>query len=372
MSLDGLGIADLDLLLESLPEGERQLFDRLFRVSVAIGELNPPPEMTPWIEQLFGSVAAVRSQKIIKVTNLITLEETLFNRLRASRPIEYSQRLAVEAQVIDVHLTGDPLDTPLSSTPEDVFGRVHGKYCLTASNIAKYDGFHGIIIFPEHNPLNFTRERIIDYLDTGWKWAQRAHAHDPAAKYYFFLWNCLKRAGASLAHGHAQVTLSRDRHYGKIEALRRASVEYRQKHGTGYFDDIYRVHDALGLGVEKGGVRVMAYLTPTKEKEIVLVGEKLDRSFKERVFEVLACYRDRMFVTNFNLAVITPPLDDVEEDWSGHPVVARVVDRGDPTSTSCDIGTMELYAASVVSSDPFRVAQVLKESMQSGVPTVAT
>ncbi|MFQ5827298.1 MAG: hypothetical protein ACE5IA_08080, partial [Dehalococcoidia bacterium] len=227
--------------------------------------------------------------------------------------------------------------------------------------------FHGIIIFPDHNPLNFTRERIIDYLDTGWRWAQRAHKREPSAKYYLFLWNCLRRAGASLAHGHAQVTLSRDSHYAKIEALRRAALGYQKEYGANYFEDLYRLHDALGLGLERGGVRVMAYLTPTKEKEVMVVGKELDRSLKETLYEVLACYRDRLFVTNFNLALVTPPLDDAEEDWGGFPVVARMVDRGDPTNTSCDIGTMELYAASVVSSDPFQVARVLKESLLNGV-----
>jgi hypothetical protein len=364
---DGHGIADLDLILDSLPAEERGLFHRLFRVSVVIGELNPPREMHAWIEGQFGSVAAVRSQKIVKVTNRVTFEEALFNRLRASRPLEYSHRLAVESRVIDAHLIGDPLDTPEVSTPADVFGRVKGKYSITASNIAKYDGFHSIIIFPDHNPLNFTRERIIDYLDTGWKWAQRAHKQDPSAKYYLFLWNCLRRAGASLAHGHAQVTLSRDSHYAKIEALRQGALNYQKQYGSSYFEDLYRLHDVLGLGLEREGVRVMAYLTPTKEKEIMVVGKAFDLSLEERVYEVLACYRDRLFVTNFNLVLVTPPLGDVEEDWSGFPVVVRVVDRGDPTSTSCDIGTMELYAASVVSSDPFQVAQIVKESLLDGV-----
>jgi len=37
-----------------------------------------------------------------------------------------------------------------------------------------------------------------------------------------------------------------------------------------------------------------------------------------------------------------------------------VIDRGDPSNRTSDIGAMELYSAPVVSSDPFRVAHFLK------------
>jgi hypothetical protein len=41
----------------------------------------------------------------------------------------------------------------------------------------------------------------------------------------------------------------------------------------------------------------------------------------------------------------------------------RIVDRGDPTARTADIGAMELYAASVVSSDPFRLAAALDDAV---------
>ena len=39
----------------------------------------------------------------------------------------------------------------------------------------------------------------------------------------------------------------------------------------------------------------------------------------------------------------------------------RLVDRGDPTSPTADIGAMELYAQSVVAADPYDVKRVLSE-----------
>jgi hypothetical protein len=355
-------IVDLDILIEALPRKTKELSQRIFSVSTAEGQLKPPESMLPWIEQHFGSVDRVTEQKIIKVTNLVTYEGSIFNSLRALRPRQYEDRLRVEARLMD-RAKDDPLSKPLEDTPEDLFGRIKGKYCITASNIAKYDGLHGMIIFKDHNPLKFSKAEIIDYLDTGWKWAQKAHKLDPSAKYYFFLWNSLQKAGASLAHGHAQVVLSRRHHYAKIEALRHAALHYKAENGSDYFDDLYQVHFDLGLAMEKNGIRILAYLTPIKEKEIMLLSPGLNNSFKERLYEVLACFRDCMHVVSFNVGIAIPPLDSHTKGWEHFPVVARIVDRGYPWEVSSDFGTMELYAASIISSDPFQVARELKEAL---------
>jgi len=356
-------IADLDVLIEALPQKSKRIFHRIFSVTTTKGCLKPPETMLPWIEQHFGSVDRVTGQKIIKVTNLVTFEGAIFNSLRALRPRQYEDRIRVEARLLD-RAKDDPLSKPLEDTPEDPFGRIKGKYCITASNIAKYDGLHGIVIFKDYNPLKFSREEIIDYLDTGWKWAQKAHQFDPSAKYYFFLWNSLKKAGASLAHGHAQVVLSRDSHYAKIEGLRYTAQRYKAEHGSDYFNDLYQAHSDLGLAVEKDGIKIMAYLIPIKEKEVMLLAPSLNQSFKERLYEVLACFRDCMHVTAFNLGVATPPLNSLPESWKGFPVIARIVDRGYPWDGSSDFGTMELYAASIISSDPFQVVQELRKALK--------
>jgi hypothetical protein len=357
-------VTELDRMVESLPSEEKRLFHRLFHFNTAIGGLKPPDTMRGWIEERFGSVEAVTSQKIVKITNLVTLEGALFNGLRACRPIEFKERITVDHRIADASDNHDPLCHPEMSTPEDTFGRVEGKYCVTASNIAKYDGMHGLVIFHDYDPLSFTREKIIDYIDTGWAWAHEAHKLYPADKYYLFIWNCLQRAGSSLLHGHAQVTLSSDMHYAKIEALRRAALNYQSQYGSNYFEDLYRVHYSLGCAFEKEGIAVIAYLTPAKEKEVLLIAKECNLPLKERIYEALACFRDIMHVTAFNLVLIPPPLAETEENWEGFPVLVRLVDRGDPRVTTCDMGSMELYASSVISSDPWEVAWLLRESLQ--------
>jgi hypothetical protein len=348
--------------VKSLPGEERRLFQRLFYLGVVKGLLSAPETMNSWIERYFGSLERVSTQKIVKIINLITFEGALFNKLRADRPIGASDSVYMKDQTIDAS-SDDPLRHPLQGTPEDTFGRVEGKHCITASNIAKYDGLHGMVIFNEYNPLRFNKEEIVDYIDVGCQWAERAYAADPSARYFFFMWNCLWRAGASLEHGHAQVMLTHDMPYAKIERLRRSALRYQEEYGSNYFDDLYQVHLSLGCALEKEGTRVISHLTPIKDKEIILLAESLDLSMKERIYEVLECYRDKMGVRCFNLALSTLPLGEVEESWEGFPVIARLVDRGNPRGRASDIGTMELYASSVIASDPLEVARLLEESL---------
>ena len=242
-------ITNLEEIIDSLSAEEKRLFQRIYAVTTVVGELLPPQSMEPWVRQQFGSVDAVTRQKIVRVTNMVTYEGALFNRLRAFRPIE-----AIEKETIDVHLVNaskdDLFSYPEENTPKDLFGRVVGKHCITASNITKYDGLHGLVISNDFNPLNFSREQVIDYIDVAQEWAKRAQARQPEAKYFFFVWNCLWRAGASIYHGHAQVMLTSARHYAKIERLRRAALSYKQDYGSNYFGDLFQVHHSIGCAVE--------------------------------------------------------------------------------------------------------------------------
>ena len=358
-------IVQIEDILNTLGRDERARFDRLFQVGVTHGKLVPPEEMKEWITKQFGSLEPTLSQKIVRITNNVTLDSVLYNWLRSSRPM---WRAPVDLDVELDRLNGsDPLADPYHGTPEDTFGRVRGRFCVTASNIAKFDGHHGLVVFTERHPLRWTREHIHDYIDTAWEWAQLAHRSDPDAIYYLFIWNCLWRAGASLLHGHAQMMLGRDMHYGDVEKLRRAALHYQAQFRHNYFEDLFRAHRDVGAGFERpDGVRVLANLTPIKENEVLLVlphERRATSALKNAIHDTLVCYRDQLGVTSFNMAIYQPPLGHTEENWEGFPVIVRIVDRGDPSSRTADFGAMELYAASVVSSDPFKLAAALQTAM---------
>jgi hypothetical protein len=314
--------------------------------------------MQGWVARQFGSVEAITSQRVVRLTNNITGEESIFNNIRTLKPSDTREKTTVSIDSLDMGV--DRFADPLENTPEDTFGRIEGRHCVTASNIAKCDELHGLVIFKNSHPLNWGREEVADYIDTAWCWTQKAHSLHPLNRYFFFCWNCLWRSGASINHGHAQMTLSRGRAYSRIESLRKAALAYRHKYGANYFDDLFKVHRSLGLAFDRKGVRVTACLTPVKNSEITLMADRLDASFKESVYDVLALYRDRLGVKSFNLATATPPLDRTRENWQDFPVMAWLVDRGNLNYRSSDIGSLELFAASSVSSDPFKLANALR------------
>ena len=352
-------ITGLPHRIELLDPADRQRCERIFHVGAAQGQTVPPQAMQGWIEQHFGSLAAVRHQQIVRVTNRVTMEGALFNALRASRPVEAPGGCEDLNHAIAA-ATGGPFCHPERRTPSDTFGRIQGKASCTASNVAKYDGWHGVIIFDEHSPLRFTAEQVADYLDTAQVWAHRAHRTDPEACYPFFLWNCLWRSGASIIHGHAQMTLTRGMHYARVEAWRKAAAGYRAAYGTDYFTDLVAVHGALGLAVQHGAASILPSLTPFKDKETYIIAQHLDADFKAAIYRVLHTFVEHLGTQSFNLGLYQPPLCPTPEDWEGFPHVVRILDRGRVDSRTSDIGAMEIFAQSVVTTDPYCVVDAVR------------
>ena len=354
-----MAIVQLPEIVEALDPGDHACFSRIYSYSLAEARLHAPAPMVPWIKQTFGDLDAVETQRIVRVSNKVTGEGTLFNELRARRPV----RSALQADSdFGSHLQDDTWEDPLTSTPEDMFGRLSNQAGITAANVAKYDAVHSIIVFTEPSPLAFTRESVVAQTLLAREWFATAHRDDPAALYPYLMWNCLWRAGGSIVHGHTQVSLARGRHYAKIERLRQDAARYQADEGRSYFADLRRVHTALGLGRESNGIFTGAHLTPIKEKECLLIADKLDDDLASAMYSVLATFRDSLGVQSFNVGVLMPPIGPTGESWDGFPVVVRIVDRGNLGTRTSDIGGMEMFAESVVAADPFSVSEALPEA----------
>ncbi len=353
-------IVDLEEAIGGLSPEVGRAARRIFAVSNTTGTLTAPKEMEGWITKLFGSLEAVRAQRIVRVTNLVTLEGALFNELRARRPMEVKGGDDVRKAIADS--ANDPFCNVETGTPADLFGRVPGRHGTSVSNVAKYDGFHGVLVFKEHDPLApVSADVLADHFSTARAWARKANEADPASRYYFLMWNALWRAGGSIVHGHMQMTVTRRLHYPKVEALRRQSLEYAGEYGRDYFEDLWAVHEGLGLGIDVAGARLMAYLAPVKERELLVVGRpgQDEAALAPAVAHGVERLRAQGVVAH-NMGVYLPPLTPDGSDWSRLPPIARIVDRGDPANRTSDIGAMELYASSVISSDPFRLADALR------------
>ncbi len=357
-------ITDLPRLIAELPDHERAVVERLFAVEAVEGVIAPPAEMEPWLTETFGSVEAVLQQRIVRVMNRWTFEGAAFNLLRARRPIAHVESAsgASVPQRIEGTRSDDFCD-PERRTPAEVFGRVRVGRVSAASNVAKADGWHSVLIFDEHDPLAIDMQGVADLLATAELWAARVRERDLSARHLFLGWNCLWRAGASQVHGHAQVTLSAGMAQARVEGWRAAAKRYYRETGGEYFADLANAHRVLGLAAEIGLVARFALLTPAKACEIVLLAPA-DTGLSGIVAplaQTLQVMLDSMGVQAFNVAIFGPPLGDVDERWAGFPVVARLVDRGDPNSDASDIAAMELFGSSVIVSDPFEVSRALRE-----------
>lgn len=367
MATPSKSVLNLAQLVAKLPNNERNLFERIYQLNVMQGQLIVPDSMLSFVERNFGAAETIESQTVVKITNRFTLETSLFNPLRQLRPKTFKDSGDLQQIIAQGKGAADPFNSPLDDTTEDMFGRIEGDYCITASNIAKADSSHGVTVFNQYDPLSFTKDQVIDYLLTARTWAEAAHDSDPQANYFFLLWNCLWRAGASIIHGHLQMLLTRDMHYGKIERLRRDALAYRERFNRIYFTDLVNLHRVLGLTTDPADrVKAVVSLTPIKEREIWLITDDFSEELGEAVYNTLAFYRS-IGVTSFNLGVLMPPIappTNPKEDWNGFPVIVRLVDRGDPLSRGSDIGAIEMFAANSIVSDPFHTAENFQEFLK--------
>jgi len=350
-------ILDLPGIRSALDLDDRERFDRIYAVDAETGRLRLPPEMVAWVEETYGPSSEVEDQHIVKVTNRWTLQTALFNPFRSQRPQKSSDSSSLADEIYDDG--PDPFDEPLQRTSEDVFGRVRGEHCVTAGNLAKSDACHGVIVFDEHNPWLVSEDAFLDALQVSERWFAMAHAERAAAVYPLLIWNCLWKSGASINHAHMQLLLTGSMHYGEFERFRRTTLTYQQKYGTSYVDDLFAVHERLGLASENDGVRALAHLTPLLAHECMFFADDLNADFARAVFRTIRSLHEQHGVESFNLAIFPSPLAGTEEDWSTVPVMARIVDRGSLSRRNVDAGAIELFAASIISTDPFDTRSVL-------------
>ena len=153
------------------------------------------------------------AQQIIAVTNRVTRQMTFFNKRRTVKPITFE---AVR-----------PLDPTLEKgcdfcrwqqlTAADAFQgpsgaasgvRFENEHAVSASNLFKICGSHGVVLFKHHDPLVFSEAQLGGLLDCGAQWLEAAAAgNSPNERFPALMWNCGSRAGASQFHGHAQALL---------------------------------------------------------------------------------------------------------------------------------------------------------------------
>jgi hypothetical protein len=363
-------ILELLQAIAGLKKEERELFDRLFFVHETTGSLVFPDQMKPWVDKTFGSYKDIEKQKIVKTFNRISFEGALFNEVRAKRPRVASGARDAEQAIKESE--NDNFCKPLTGTPADTFGRVKGRSCISAANVAKYDALHSLVVFKKHNPLDFSEKDVQDYFSTAMNWYSLAHKKNPSAIYPFLLWNCLWRSGASIIHGHIQMVLGEGMHYAEAEHFNEIRKNYRTKFSSDYFEDLYKTHEMIGLGLKNGRNRLLMSITARKEKEITIVGPALDNSIVSMIYSSINCLMKDFDVESFNVGIIMPPISEKKlfrkegkNEWEGFPVIVRILDRGKLSSKTTDFAGMEMYSGTrVIEGDPYKVFEILKTAIK--------
>jgi hypothetical protein len=343
-------IGDLPEIIDGLNPSIQEVVERLFDISRIHAKPSPSSGR--------HKALSTKSQRIVRISNRWTYEGASFDEERLRRaPTEdpFFQRLLERCQ--------EPQE-PCWFCPESAGGKfpnpTPGQHCWTLDPPTRFDAYHTLIVFTEHNPLVYKEEAIADYLATGEEWAKGIReTTGQKTVFYLFTWNSL--CGSAI-HGHAQVTLSPDFPHSRVALWAEAANRYRARWGQDYFQDLWLVHQSLGLGREVGPVKVLASLTPVKERECLLwvrPEETADvpRSLARALIGVLRTFQADaprgLFA--FNLAIYQPPIGKVPPGWENFPTVVRIVDRGWPMLGVTDVASMELYASSIVASDPLQL-----------------
>lgn len=357
-------ISDLPAIIAALPAAKRARLERIFRVDEAQGEVRIPDTMRDWVAQHFGSVEAAQRQRIIRVTNVWTWEGALYNPLRGRRPMQLRSDGEMSRPPAN-----DVFADPVRTTSEDVFGRVRGVHCITASNISRWEGWCAVCIFDEPDVLKLTQAQARDYFRTSLQWATLANQHDPLARNFIWMWNGGLKGGASVPHAHAQMALGHGMHYAGVEALRRAATAYRERHHADYFEDLIAIHEDIELGVTLGKLRGFFYLAALRSGDMLVFGDGFNDDLADALHAGLRGLIDRAGTTAFIAGVLMPPLTSNPSsngragepaDWAHFPHILRITDRGPAQMISSDVGAIDLYAHRVITLDPYAVrAQLL-------------
>lgn len=385
------------------------LFDRFFILEEKPAQLKIPEPFADKVRAIFQrypggtkSLNFVENQVIVTSYNRYTEEYSLFNEVRRYRP-GYSERLSAEKEeeVNKEMMSNEGAETcdfcSKERTAMDVFGRIEGQHCFTASNVAKYEQWHGLLIGNKHHPLTWSKAILIDYLQTAHRWFAKVNSIDSEARFPHIMWDAGFRASASQLHQHLQLSIVHDRFYMRAEHTRLAAAAYARHYGkdrratedsTGsgnYWADLVSLHESLGLAVRHNRSVVISYIAPIKERELIVVTEDShSTSFAELIAAALTAMKDDIGIRAFSMAIILEPIgkplatasvrsagrdDGDDADFQRHkplpyPAIARIVDRGNPLDRRSDVGAMEFYGANNVGADPFHIMAALTKRVK--------
>lgn len=119
----------------------------------------------------------------------------------------------------------------------------------------------------------------------------------------------------------------------------------------------------MGLAAHLGHAVAIAYLTPKKENEVIVISKAANSDFFQLFFCAIQALFDQKLYA-ISSATVYPSMDYFDAPLpSDLPAMARIISRGGATSPRSDISSMELFGASNVNSDPWKVIKDVQQSI---------
>ncbi|XP_059141627.1 uncharacterized protein LOC131929436 [Physella acuta] len=348
-------------------------FAAIYLIEKRVGSVKIPGTFVFKVKEWLGNKNELYEelfrQNIIHISNMYTRETTVFNPLRDKRPVtkpkeseeDYLERITKESAV------NCDFCKYKNYTAEDEFGRVESELSFTASNIFKLDRLHAVVTIKDHDPVNWSYDQYMDMMRLTNVWLDKAFRNEPDAMFPAIIWDLLPKSGSSQLHPHDQVFLSPNRYQGMVESWRRAAQDYYSDLHSNYFTDLITIYSALGLAVPFKSAVALASLTPRKDNEVVIIAPEASDDFFELIYYVLRGYMDDLKKYSFSLGGGYPAMD--KNCKNGRiPAFVRIITRGVMTEIRTDISALELFTATNVNIDPYKVVANIKESIKKRAP----
>lgn len=307
----------------------KKIFERIFEVEEYQVNL-----VDPRAKEIFSQFL---NQKITIIRNKILKTETIFNYKRGKRHLPQGGEIFKDDY--------DPFCNGEAKTINDELGRMENQSAKIVANISKMAPFHSVLFFKKHELDDLTEKDFLQALELANDWFKKVREKFQT-KIGILIWNFHYRAGASIYHPHFQL-LSYYHLPSKFENLIFLTENYRQTYNTSYFDDLFMVLEFLGLAKKENDFKIWLNLTPIKQNEINFEG-KLEKANGEIFWSYFQKLKKIAF-QSFNLLSLA--------FISKLPNLTFLVDREEPSKIASDFGSLEVFMNSVVSYNPFDLAE---------------
>lgn len=188
----------------------------IFEFEVLQGKLSLPETFTPKVQQWLGHdpnlFRDVLRQRVLHVYNKYTKTTTVYNPLRASRPLPKTDQdpKTFLQDFIDRSRPNCDLCNFKTKTAEDaILGRLETQLSASAANVFKLQDFHALIFPKNHNVMNLSYDDISSMFDLSASWFQEVHLESPDHAFPQMIFDAMEHAGASQPHPHLQAFIGK-------------------------------------------------------------------------------------------------------------------------------------------------------------------